>query len=176
MIALKNIVLIGMSGVGKTTIGKALSKTLARELIDMDNVIVDKMGIDIKDIFSLYGESYFRNLENNLIMGICEKEDVIIATGGGVVLESTNMVRLKKKGIVIFLEASIDTIVNNLKGSTTVRPLLNDMEDIVSDAKELYNIRKSLYLSSADFIISIDNKSIDEIIYEILKKCVKINS
>ena len=173
---LKNIVLIGMSGVGKTTIGQYLSKALDRELIDMDNIIRQKLGISIEEIFSSYGELYFRGLEYNLIQEIYKKEDKIISTGGGIVLESENMVRLKENGIIILLDGSVDTIANNLGRSTTIRPLLNDKDNIRIEIEKLYNSRKELYLSSADFTISVENKTIDKIIYEILDKCVKINS
>lgn len=176
MINLKNIVLIGMSGVGKTTIGKALSKALNRKFIDTDNLIELKMGITIDEIFSLYGEEYFRKLESQIIDELYRDENLIISTGGGIVLNNSNIIKLKENGIIILLESSIENIVNNIKNSNTIRPLINKEEDIYEKVKNMYNIRKDLYLFSSDFIIFVDNKSIDKIVYEILGKCVKINS
>lgn len=173
---MKNIVLIGMSGAGKTTIGETLSKVLDRDFVDTDSFISKSLGTTIEEIFSIHGESYFRNLECNLIKEIYQRENIIISTGGGVILESENMVRLKENGIIILLEASVDTIVNNLESSTIVRPLLNDLDNMFRNIENLHNIREKLYLSSADLAVSVDNKTIDKIIYEILEKCVKINS
>lgn len=173
---MKNIVLIGMSGVGKTTIGNSLSNVLNKEFIDMDKVISKNAGISISKIFSLYGESYFRSLENELTKEICRKQDKIISTGGGIVLNTENMVRLKQNGLIVLLNGSIDTLTKNLLKSTQVRPLLNDKLNLSKDIESIYNRRKELYLSNADYIINVDNKSIDKIIYEILEKCVKINS
>ncbi|CAK7014790.1 hypothetical protein CIW83_07675 [Tissierella sp. P1] len=173
---MKNIVLIGMSGVGKTTIGKTLSKVLDRRFVDTDELIERKMETDIEKIFSLYGELYFRKLENQIIDELYQEENLIISTGGGIVLNDNNIVSLKKNGVLILLESSIENIVNNIKKSKTVRPLLNDERDLYIKTKIMCDSRKELYLSAADFIVCVDGKSIDEIIYEILRKCVKINS
>ena len=173
---MKNIVLIGMSGVGKTTIGKSLSKVLNKEFIDMDNSISQVLGISVEEIFSLHGEAYFRRLEREFIQEIYNKEDKIISTGGGIVLNQDNMVKLKENGIIILLCGSVETLTRNILGSTQVRPLLKDKENIRINIETIYNIRKELYLFNADYNISVDNKTIDKIIYEILEKCVKINS
>ncbi len=176
MINLRNIVLIGMSGVGKTTIGKALSKALNRKFIDTDNLIELKMGITIDEIFSLYGEEYFRKLESQIIDELYRDENLIISTGGGIVLNNSNIIKLKENGIIILLESSIENIVNNIKNSNRIRPLLNKEENIYEKVKKMYNSRKNLYFFSSDFIIFVNHKSIDEIVYEILRRCVKINS
>lgn len=173
---MKNIVLIGMSGVGKTTIGQALSRTLNKEFIDMDNVISQELGISIEEIFSLHGEDYFRGLEREFVQEIYNKEDKIISTGGGIVLNQDNMVKLRENGIIILLYGSVETLTRNILGSTQVRPLLKDKENIRINIESIYNMRKQLYLFNCDYSISVDNKNIDKIIYEILDKCVKINS
>lgn len=176
MIILKNIVLIGMSGVGKTTIGKALSIALDRKFIDTDSLIEEESGISINDIFTIYGEDYFRKLECRVISELYEEENLIISTGGGIVLNNTNITMLKEKGILILLESSVESIVNNIKDDVNVRPLLNNKGNIYKKVEEMYNSRKRLYISSADFVVFVDGKSIDEIIYEILRRCVKIKS
>lgn len=167
--------LIGMSGVGKTTIGKELSKVTDRKFVDTDNHIEIKTKHSIEKIFSLYGEVYFRKLESDIVEQIYENENLIISTGGGIVLDRDNVKRLRAKGIIVLLEGSIDYIINNIKKSKTIRPLLNG-EDIQVKFESIYNDRKDLYLSSADFIVQVDNKSVDEIVFEIMERCVKINS
>ena len=131
-----------MSGVGKTTIGNSLSKVLNKEFIDMDKVISKNSGIPISEIFSLYGESYFRSLENELTGEIYREEDKIISTGGGIVLNPENMVRLKQNGLIVLLNGSIDTLTKNLLKSTQVRPLLNDKLNLSKDIESIYNRRK----------------------------------
>jgi len=173
---MKNIVLIGMSGVGKTTIGEALSTALSRKCIDTDSIIEEKIKLTINEIFSKYGEEYFRKLESSIIEQIYKDERLIISTGGGIVLNNNNIKKLREIGVIILLESSIDNIIKNIKTSNNKRPLLNGEESIVGKLKTMYNNRKELYYSAADFVIFVDNKSVDEIVYEILTKCVKINS
>lgn len=172
---MRNIVLIGMSGVGKTTIGKELSKVTDRKFVDTDNHIEIKTKHSIEKIFSLYGEVYFRKLESDIVEQIYENENLIISTGGGIVLVKDNIDRLRENGIIVLLEGTIDYIINNIKKSKNNRPLLNGV-DIQDKVKSLYNNRKELYLSAGDFIVLVNNKSVDEIVYEILERCVKINS
>lgn len=172
---MKNIVLIGMSGVGKTTVGESLSQELELDFVDTDELIESKINMTIEQIFSTYGEDYFRELELGMIDKLSQEENLIISTGGGIVLNSKNVINLRKNGILILLDSSIGNIVNNLESSTNVRPLLNKDCDMYIMVKSLYESRKELYLSSADFIISVDNKSKDDIVYEILKMYAKIN-
>lgn len=172
---MKNIILIGMTGVGKTTIGKELSRTSDRKFLDLDNEIERKTKMSIENIFSLYGENYFRRLESDVVGQLYQGKNLIVSTGGGIVLDKANIERLSANGIIVLLEGSIDYIINNIKGSKINRPLLNDM-DIEETLKCMYNSRKELYLSAADCTVLMDNKSVDEIVYEILDGCVKINS
>lgn len=172
---MKNIVLIGMSGVGKTTIGRALTKELELDFVDTDEEIQNNTNISIDKIFSNHGEAYFRFLESEIIDKLSQEENLIISTGGGIVLNSKNIIGLRKNGIIILLKSSLENIVNNIKKSTTIRPLIHGGTDIYPRIKSLYDIRKELYISSADYIVSVDNKSIDSIVYEILEIYAKIN-
>lgn len=159
---LNNIVLIGMSGVGKTAIGKYVAEKLNMEFIDTDQLVVNNTGQSIAKIFELYGEAYFRALEQNIIESLTDKEDVVISTGGGVVLNRKNIQFLKKKGVVFLLQASIDTIVSNIESSPSNkedRPLLKDASNLRDRIKRIYETRKELYISSADVVIRVDNKS-----------------
>lgn len=171
---MKNIVLIGMTGVGKTTIGKCLSNVLDKEFVDTDDLIEKKMEMKIPNIFTQYGEEYFRSLESDVIDMIYKDHKLIISTGGGIVLNKDNINKLKENGMIVLLESSIETIINNIENSFGNRPLLNNEENMISNITALYEKRKILYFDSANIIINVDNKSIEDIVYEIIDKCVKI--
>lgn len=164
---MKNIVLIGPSGIGKTTIGKYISKMMNKKLIDTDNEVEKYEKRSIEKIFEISGEKYFRKLEENIIEKACDMSDVVIATGGGVVLSNANMEMLKKSGIIFLLYGSIDTIINNLKKSDIERPLLKS-NNIYDRVEQMLNDREYYYFKNADYIINVDNKSIDEIGKEIV--------
>ncbi|NMB06986.1 MAG: shikimate kinase [Tissierellia bacterium] len=168
---MKNIVLIGMSGSGKSTVGKYIADKLNKTFLDTDDIIVSNTGKNIEYIFDNYGEGYFRELEKLVINSLSRKEDIIISTGGGIVLNPTNIEILKRKGIIFFLNGSIDTLYQNVKkskASKEQRPLLRE-GDLKIKLEEIYNIRKSLYFNSGDYIISVDNRTVEEIGNEIIK-------
>src|SRR5690606_38845004 len=120
---------------------------LNRRFVDTDNLIENKKAMKIEEIFKTYGEDYFRKLEFQIVKELYKEENLIISTGGGIVLDSNNITMLKENGIIIFFESSIDNLVNNIKKSTTKRPLLDNGKDIYNDMKIMYNNRKRLYLS-----------------------------
>ena len=174
---LKNIILIGMSGSGKTTVGEFVSKKLNMKFMDTDDIIVFNRDMTIECIFNKYGEKYFRNLEKKVIKEISLKNNIVISTGGGVVLNKANMDALREKGIVFFLKARMDTLVKNIENSfQTHRPLLKNNNKLDYTIKEIYKEREKLYFNNADYIIKIDNKSVEEIGHEIIHIFNKINS
>lgn len=167
----KNIVLIGMSGAGKTTIGRYIADRLNMKFIDTDDKIVVDKGREIDYIFDKYGEEYFRVLERRVIKDISMHNRTVISTGGGVVLNRYNIDDLRINGIIFLLQASVDTIFNNIKASylsDAKRPLLNDGSDLKLRIKELYKEREKLYISSADYIINVNDKTIPMIGNEII--------
>lgn len=134
----QNIVLVGMPGSGKTTIGKELAKKLGREFIDTDDVIKERFG-DISEIFKVNGEQYFRKLERDVILETAAKCGAVIATGGGAVLCSENVFRLRQNGKIYFLDRPLEQII-----PTADRPLALDREAI----KKRYDERYDTYLAS----------------------------
>jgi len=157
-----NIYLIGMMGSGKSTIGKIISKELNYLFIDGDDYIVENSEFDsIEQIFKDKGENYFRILENALFKELTLKNNCVIATGGGIVLNNKNILNMKKSGIIIYLKSSIDNLVNNLY-NTEGRPLLNGI-DLELKLNEIFKIRKNLYLNAADFIVDVSFKDKNEI-------------
>ena len=142
----KNIVLIGMSGAGKTSVGRALSYRLRMAFLDMDDFIEKKLNMSVSEIFEKYGEEYFRNLETEISKYLSENyKNTIISTGGGVVLNPLNMDYLKKNGTVIYINRSVDRILSTLNAEK--RPLLKSNPEKLYD---MYNIRHPLYLKYAD--------------------------
>ncbi len=163
----KNIVLIGFMGTGKTTVGKILSKKLKWTFVDTDYYIEKKTRVSIKRIFETYGEQYFRSLEKEAIDDIFSSTNLVISTGGGVILNYENVEKLKVNGKIYLLHGNFETIIYNLENSRKKRPLLLK-DNWKNKARELIKKRKDLYNLSADYIISIDNKSLDDIVEEIL--------
>ena len=137
----KNIVLIGMPGCGKSTVGMALKDRLNREFIDSDAEIVKRAGIEIPRIFSEYGEGYFRKLESEVISDLSKRTGIVIATGGGAILNDKNVEELKKNGELIWLNRPIDSII-----PTEDRPLSNDRDKLI----KLYTVREPIYRAAAD--------------------------
>lgn len=143
----KNIVLIGMPGSGKTTVGKMLAESLSMEFIDSDAVIIEKTGREISDIFADEGEKAFRKIESEVISELSGRTGCIIATGGGAVLDAENVRNLSKNGKIYFIDRPPENLV-----PTSDRPTASSIEAI----KKRYDERISIYRKSADKIICAD--------------------
>ncbi len=142
MFSLKqNIVLIGMPGSGKSTIGKALSSELNMQFVDTDEVIVDAAGKTIPDIFAELGEEKFRDMESDAVLEVAKLQHTVIATGGGAVLRKENVKLLRENGRIYFIDRALSSIV-----ATSDRPLSSNREALEKRYAERYDI----YLKSAD--------------------------
>lgn len=139
------IYIIGLSGCGKSTISKCLSRKLNYSFYDTDSVIEETENMTINNIFSEYGEPHFRKLETATLEKMSKKENAVIATGGGIVLSEKNRVILKEVGIIIFIDRSPLNITENI--NISVRPLLKDSKDKIF---KLHEERYELYKSLAD--------------------------
>jgi len=172
---MKNIVLVGFMGGGKTSVGKSIRDTLKMRLVNTDDLIEKKEGMSIAGIFAKKGESYFRKLEREIVKEISKSENSIIDTGGGVVINEDNVKDLKKNGLIFCLNATPEEILRRTKRYVH-RPLLN-VDDPLTEIKELLNKRKEYY-KRADYQIDTNGKSIEEVakeIIEIYKRQEKIN-
>ena len=146
---MKNIILIGMMGCGKTTCANLLSEKLGREVVDTDAVIVEREGRSINDIFADEGESYFRDLESDVARELAERSDLIIATGGGLPLRAENTAALRSSGTVFWLKR--DPASTFASESMDGRPLAQDgQEAFVSRFEQ----RAPIYSAAADHIIT----------------------
>jgi len=164
---LKNIVLTGFMGTGKTKVGKILSDMLSYRLIDSDSIIEKEQKMSITDIFKEYGEPAFRDIEAHIIKRLSEMENVVISTGGGVVLRESNIENLRKNGVIVCLTASAEAILKRIEKNTD-RPLLQ-VEDPLNRINELLKSREQFY-RNADIIINTEGKSPQEIAEEIIEK------
>ncbi|MGN1418131.1 MAG: shikimate kinase [Acutalibacteraceae bacterium] len=145
----QNIVLVGMPGCGKSTIGKALSQELGKEFLDTDELVIKNEGCPISEIFKDKGEEYFRNAETTAVKTASEKNGVIIATGGGAVLREENVDLLKSNGIIFFLNRPLEDIL-----PTDDRPLSSN----ISDLEKRYRERYPIYKAVSDAEIFVDGK------------------
>ncbi len=155
----RNIVLIGMPGSGKTTIGKTLSEKLGKTFIDTDDLITEEYG-NISDIFAQKGEKFFRDIEAVAVKKTALKNGLVIATGGGAVLKKENVEYLRHNGVLFFLDRPLDDITPSAD-----RPLSKDYEAL----KKRYEERYDIYLSSCDEKINIDGK-IENAVNRIVEK------
>ena len=117
-----NIVLIGFMGSGKSTISDYFSTMFAMETVEMDRIISEREGMSISDIFALYGEEYFRNLETSLLVELQQKKNVVVSCGGGTPMRENNVEEMKKGGKVVLLTASPETIYHRVKDSSPPLP------------------------------------------------------
>lgn len=152
---MKNIVLIGFMGTGKTSTGKLLANRMGYSFVDTDAKIEQECQMTIKEMFAVYGELYFREREADLIRRLADGANAVVSTGGGVVLNSQNMEYLRQNGVIICLKASIDVIVERT-GRRNSRPLL-ERENRMKAVSELLQAREALY-AQADF--SLDTSGI----------------
>jgi len=167
---MKNIVLTGFMGTGKTEVGKLLAKKLSYTFVDADTEIELQEKMPITEIFKRFGEPYFRDVESEVIKRLSKMERVVISTGGGAVLRNENVANLKRNGILICLQARPETIYERTKHDTS-RPLLQ-VEDPLQRIKELLEIRRPYY-EKADIMIETDNKTPEEVAQEIIDKVSK---
>lgn len=151
------VVIIGMPGSGKTTIGKILSRELDLKFYDMDEYIQERTSKSILELFE-NGEDYFRNIETDMCRELSKEKNVLISTGGGVVKKKENIDALKKDALIIFLDRPVEKILEDVDVSK--RPLLKDGKERVIN---LYNERYELYKKYADEIVVNDSDMIEVI-------------
>lgn len=170
---MKNIVLIGFMGTGKTSVGKIIAKKLGFKFVDVDELIERTTGMEISEIFSKFGEPRFRDIETEMIKLITQKTGQVIATGGGVVLRDENMELLKENGVIFCLEAPENVIFERVK-HTKNRPLLQ-VENPEEKIKELLQMRMPLY-KKADFCICTEGLTPEEVAEKIIKEYERLDN
>jgi shikimate kinase len=162
---MKNIVLTGFMGSGKSAVGEQLSRMLSWRLIDVDNEIMRSRALSINEIFSRLGEPAFREIEAEMIRSVARERNVVISTGGGAVLRKENVAALRERGVIVNLVASAETIFERTGGAGD-RPLLL-VEDPLKRIKEMLEERRTYY-EDADIVVDTEGRSPLEIAEEIL--------
>jgi len=155
-------------GTGKTTVGRQLSRKLKMSFYDSDRVIERRTGADIPLIFEKEGEAGFRKREEAIIDELTQKNNIILATGGGAVLSAENRAHLKHRGTVFYLKSNLKTLVERTSKDKN-RPLLHAEEPAEVILQRLLEQRGPLYEETADYIIETANNSIQRIIQTIIK-------
>ncbi len=161
------IFLIGMMGVGKTTIGRDLAKKLNYTFYDTDDVIVNKFNIHNDDILGFFEDrKEYLNEETIVIKDLIGQKDVVVATGGGIVLKDENIQLMTKNGIIIYLKMSTETQIERIESLEEKSLKKRFLPTIRDSGKEFMEGRNILYENN-DFTVETDNKSVEEICYEI---------
>ena len=158
MRAARNVYLIGPMGSGKTAVGRRLAALLGKEFVDSDAEIERRCGVDIRYIFEKEGEARFRERERDVIAALTALDGVVVATGGGAVLDAKNRERLSASGTVVYLEATIDAQLKRTQPSRS-RPLLMN-GDPRETLERLMSIRRPLYESIADIRIDTTGRQV----------------
>jgi shikimate kinase len=162
-----NIFLVGMMGAGKTTLGRTLARRLQRDFVDTDRLLVERTGVPVATIFEIEGEDGFRKRESGLLAELAERDESVIATGGGAVLLEENRDLMRAHGIVIYLRARLDSLWQRTRNDTT-RPLLAT-EDPRATLEHLLERRDPLYRAAAHIIVDTGAQSTSTLALRVMR-------
>ncbi|QEY24266.1 shikimate kinase [Neisseria animalis] len=159
-----NLILIGLMGAGKTTLGKHVAQILGRRFYDSDHEICSSSGVSIPTIFDMEGEQGFRNRESAMLNKLAAERNIVLSTGGGAVLREENRRCLRENGTVVYLHTQPEVLLERTRHDTN-RPLLQ-VEDPLAKLKELYNMRDRIYRETAHIVIESENyqKTVDRLL------------
>ena len=160
--------LVGMMGAGKTTVGRRLARRLAWPFVDADKELEARLGVPISTIFELEGEAGFRRRESAMIDELTRRAPLVLATGGGAVLDPANRAVLHARGRVVYLRASVPDLWHRLRRDT-VRPLLRT-PDPRARIEELVRTRDPLYREAAHVVVETGRQPVDQVVDAILAR------
>ena len=169
-----NLFLIGFRCTGKSSVGRSLSEKLGRPFVDTDSLLVTKQKMSIKEIVGAHGWESFRQMEHVNLKNVCNSDEQVVATGGGVVLNEDNVMHMQKSGRIIWLKATPETIKTRMlqdKDTQEFRPALT-LDDSISEIEETLSAREHLYKSATDLFVDTDDitiRAITDIIIEKLR-------
>lgn len=166
--AVDRIFLVGLMGAGKTTIGRQLAKALNKQFVDSDREIESQTGASIPLIFELEGEEGFRRRERDMIDKLTQRHDAVLATGGGAILNEDNRRWLGERGVVIYLHATVEQLLERTRMDRN-RPLLQT-EDPEARLRELMAARDPLYQELADIVIDTGEASVRQVVQDLIKQ------
>ena len=167
-----NLFLIGYRCTGKSTVGRSLAKELNWSFTDTDSLLVAQQRMSIKEIVGAHGWEGFRQMERVVLKNICASGGQVVATGGGIVLNDKNVMRMKKSGRIIWLRARLETIKARMlkdKDSREFRPALT-LDDSISEIEETLHSREHFYQKAMDLFVNTDDHDIGAITEFILER------
>lgn len=164
-----NIALVGFMGAGKTAVGRALAQKLRRQFVELDTIIAERTGKPIMDIFRDDGEIAFRELEIAVTKEVAGDNNLVIACGGGLVLNRINVDRLQRNGRIVYLTTAPSIILKRTAGAKNERPLL-ETADRAMKIKEMLSFRKPFYERAADFKVNTSRLSVESVVTEIIER------
>ncbi len=170
-----SIALIGFMGTGKTAVGRELAKKLGKEFVEMDSLIMQKADKSINDIFLQEGEIRFREIEIETIRQVAGRKNLVIACGGGAVLNWINIARLRQEAVIVLLTAPTLVILKRTIDDKEDRPLLK-VPDKMDKIRDLLRFRQPFYERAADITIDTAEISIDSVVQEITEELKKYES
>lgn len=164
----RNIFLVGLMGAGKSTVGRQLGKSLKKDFVDCDKAIEERTGVNISLIFELEGEEGFRKREQAMLDDLTQRDNIVLATGGGAVLSEQNRAFLMSRGFVVFLNAPVELLVERTARDRN-RPLLQT-EDPAARIAALLEAREPLYQQVADTVVATGRRSARYVVKEIQRR------
>jgi len=168
-----SIVLIGMMGAGKSSVGRCLERRTGLTLLDTDEIVSSKFGMSIPEIFAKHGETKFREAEAKAVRAMAIPKKTIIVTGGGIVLQQENVELLRRMGVIVWLDGNEDTLFARASRRRN-RPLLQT-KNPRRTFSQIFDARRSLYADIADVRVDTSVLTDEEISVAILSKLEKVN-
>jgi shikimate kinase len=171
----RHLVLVGLMGAGKTTVGKRCAEHLGRAFVDTDDVVEAATGVSVAEIFERDGEARFRELERSAVADVCASPSpLVVAVGGGAVLDPGSRRALRETGFVVWLQASPAELGARV-GDTETRPLLGGANGAATTLARLAALRAPAYEDAADVTVDTEGSSVDEVARRVLEEFQSCN-
>jgi shikimate kinase len=163
-----NLVLIGYRGTGKSTVARLLGARLGMQVVSLDQEIVRQAGRPIPEIVAEHGWPHFRDLEADVTARVCERDNILVDAGGGVILREENVRHLKRGGTLVWLRASVPVIVARI-GAGSDRPALTAGKSFTEEVEEVLRTRAPLYEAAADHQVDTDGRGVQQVAAEVAR-------
>jgi len=170
-----NIYLVGPMGAGKTTVGRRIAELKGMSFVDSDHEVEKRTGVDISFIFDMEGEDGFRKREREMIAALSDQPNTVMATGGGAVLESATRDLLSARGVVVYLETSLEQQLARTRKASN-RPILEGSDDVETTLTQLMAERDPLYRSIADIVVTTGDQQARRLAREIVERLEAIGT
>ncbi len=170
-----NIVLIGMRGSGKSTVGSILARKLGKDFRELDAEVEELEGMTIKEMVEQHGWDYFRDRETEIVKNAAIGDNTVISTGGGVVIRSENMAALKETGVCVYLRTPLNILLQRIGGEASKLPRLTNETTINEEMSKVMEGRAPMYEEAADEIVDTEQKTAEQVVEQVLHRLKKRN-